>query len=155
MPTPKSQIKIDKNGIKYESNLDACEYYLFELTRGALRDVAKFVKREFRTNYYSHFRRMSGDAGKSVSANVWSSANTKYPRVELGLKAGKDDGFYAYFQEFGTAKNNVPRLGILQHAVQDNVDEIVKIESMYLSAIDSNPESLIDESETEIEGDEE
>ena len=148
MPTPKSQIKIDKNGIIYESNLDACEYYLFELTRGALRDVAKFVRSEFRNNFYSNFRRRSGDAGKAVSYKVLSSKNTKYPRVEVGLKKGKDDGFYAFFQEFGT-KNNIPRLGILQRTVQDNVDEIIRIESLYLSALESDPESLINEEETE------
>ena len=155
MSTPKSQIKIDKNGVTYESNLEACEYYLFELTRGALRDVAKFVRRTFKDNYYSHFQKHTGNAGKAVSAKVWSGKNTQYPRVDIGLKQGKVDGFYAFFQEFGT-RNGIPKLGILQHSVQDNIDEIIRIESQYLSALDSgDPESEIDESEDDIEeGDE-
>lgn len=154
MPTPKSQIKINKDGVTYESNLDACEYYLFELTRGALRDVAKFVRREFKDRYYSHFEKHTGNAGKAVSAKVWSGKNTQYPRVDLGLKQGKVDGFYAFFQEFGT-RNGVPRLGILQRSVEDNIDEIIRIESQYLSGIESSPEDMIDEEETDIEeGDE-
>ena len=40
-------------------------------------------------------------------------------------------------------------------AVEDNISTIIQIESQYLSAIDSgDPESLIDESETEIDGEE-
>ena len=43
MPTPKSQTKVlVKNGkteVSYESNLDACQYYIYELSRAALRDV--------------------------------------------------------------------------------------------------------------------
>lgn len=154
MPTPKSQIKIDKNGVTYESNVDACEYYLFELTRGALRDVAKFVRREFKDSYYSHFTKRTGNAGKACSAKVWSGKNTKYPRVDIGLKQGKVDGFYAFFQEFGTS-NGIPKLGLLQRAVQDNIDEIIRIESQYLTALETNPEDEIDEEEMDIEeGDE-
>jgi hypothetical protein len=74
--------------------------------------------------------------------------------VDLGLKQGKVDGFYAFFQEFGT-RNGVPRLGILQRSVEDNIDEIIRIESQYLSGIESSPEGMIDEEETDIEeGDE-
>lgn len=152
MPTPKSQIKINNNGVTYESNLDACEYYIFELTRAALRDVAKYVRRKFKDSYYSHFDRHSGNAGRALSAKVFSSKSTKYPRVDIGLKTGRVAGFYAFFQEFGT-KNGIPKLGLLQRAVHDNIDEIIKIESQYLSGLESEAESLIDEEEYEIEED--
>jgi len=154
MPTPKSVTKIKSDGVEYVSNVDACEYYIFELTRAALRDVAKFVKREFKEKFYQNFNKISGDAGRATSAKVWSSANTKSPRVEIGLKTGKVDGFYAYFQEFGTS-TGIPALGLLQHAVEDNVDTIIEIESKYLSGLEGEAEALIEsEGDYDIEEDE-
>lgn len=150
MPTPKSVVKVNKNGVTYESNVEACEYYIFELTRAALRDVGKFVRKRFKEAYYMHFKKHTGNAGKATSQKVWSSANTQYPRVDIGLKAGKTPGFYAYFQELGTSKTR--RLGLLEKTVYDNIDEIRKIESQYLSAIDTDPETLIDEAESEDDG---
>lgn len=149
MPTPKSVVKFSKNGVEYTSEVDKCEYFIFELTRAALRDVSKYVRKKFKESYYTHFKKHSGNAGRAASAKVWSSANTQYPRVDIGLKTGKVAGFYAYFQELGSS--NTKRLGLLQKAVEDNVDEIRKIESQYLSAIEneSEAERLIDESETE------
>lgn len=153
MPTPKSQVKIKakdgKTEVTYESNLDACEYYIFELTRAALRDVGKFVSKAFRSAYYSHFTKQTGEAGKATKYKVWANKDTLYPRVDIGLDS-KAKGFYAYFQEFGTSTGNVPKLGLLTQTVQDNVDEIVKIESQYLSALDGEArrlESMIDETE--------
>ena len=154
MPTPKSVTKIKSDGVEYVSNVDACEYYIFELTRAALRDVAKFVKREFKEKFYQNFNKISGDAGRATSAKVWSSANTKSPKVEIGLKTGKVDGFYAYFQEFGTS-TGIPALGLLQHAVEDNVDTIIEIESKYLSGLEGEAEALIEsEGDYDIEEDE-
>ena len=54
MSAPKSVVKIDKNGVKYTSDVEFCEYSIKELTRAALRDVGKFIKRQFRENYYKH-----------------------------------------------------------------------------------------------------
>lgn len=153
MPTPKSQVKIKakdgKTEVTYESNLDACEYYIFELTRAALRDVGKFVTKAFRAAYYSHFTKRTGEAGKATKYKVWSNKNTIYPRVDIGLDT-KAKGFYAYFQEFGTSTGNVQKLGLLTKTVQDNVNEIVKIESQYLSALDGEAkklESMVEETE--------
>ena len=159
MGAPKSQTKVivkdGKTEVKYESNFDAAEYYIFELSRAALRDVAKFVTKLFRTEYYSHFTKRTGNAGKATKYKVWSSKSTKYPHVDIGLKTGAVPGFYAYFQEFGTS-TGIPRLGLLTHAVEDNVAEIVKIESTYLSGLSDEAEELaaqIDESEMEGDAD--
>ena len=86
MSAPKSVTKINKNGVTYTSNVDAAKYYIFELSRAALRDVAKYVRREFRESFYDHFTKRTGDAGRVVSAVVLSNRDTKYPRVEIGLK---------------------------------------------------------------------
>lgn len=153
MPTPKSQVKITakdgKTNVSYESNLDACQYYMFELNRAALRDVGKFIAKAFKAAYYSHFTKDTGEAGKATKYKVWSGRDTQYPRVQIGL-SNTAKGFYAYFQEFGTATGNVPKLGLLTRTVEDNVSEIIKIESQYLSALEGEAkrlESMIDEGE--------
>lgn len=140
MSAPKSVVKVKKKGVEYTSNVDAAEYYIFELSRAALRDVGKFVKAKWRENYYSHFKKHSGDAGKAVSSVVLSGKKTQYPRVEIGLKQGKIDGFYAYFQEFGTSRT--PKLGILTETVEGNIAQIVEIESKYLSGLESEAQAL-------------
>ena len=159
MPTPKSQIKIlakdGKTEVTYESNLDATQYFLFELNRAALRDVGKYVVKTFKTAFYQHFQKHSGNAGKATKYKVISGKDTIYPRVQIGLKPPNGRGFYAYFQEFGTS-DGIPRLGLLTHAVEDNVAEIVKIESQYLSGLSdeaSKLEALINENEYEGDAD--
>lgn len=157
MSVPKSVVKIKKDGVEYTSNVDKCEYFIFELCRAALRDVGKFVKKRFRESYYSHFKRHTGAAGRATKYKVYSNKDTKYPRIEIGLPAGKNKskGFYGYFQEVGSSKQ--PRLGLLTNAVQDNVQQIVEIQSQYLSALEDEAKALalIDESEYESEAGEE
>lgn len=152
MSAPKSVTKINKNGVTYTSNVDACQYYIYELSRAALRDVGKFIRTKWRQIYYEHFTRHSGDGGKATNYNVIASKSTTAPRVQVGLKTGKVDGFYAYYQEFGTSKQ--PRLGLLTSLVEDNIAQIVEIESKYLSALESEAEalSLIDEREYSDDG---
>lgn len=149
MSAPKSVIKIDKNGVKYTSNVDAAQYYIFELSRAALRDVGKFLKKTSQARFYSEFKKRTGRAGQAVAINskVWSSKNTKYPRLEIGLNT-KGLTRWFFFQEIGTSKT--PKLSILKNTALDNIAEIVKIESQYLSGLSdeaSRLESLIDENE--------
>ena len=139
----------------YESNLDAAQYYIHELNRAALRDVGKFVAKAFRTAFYNHFDKDTGNAGKATKYKVISNDKTVYPRVQIGLKPPNNKGFYEYFQEFGTS-TGIPRLGLLTHAVQDNVAEIVKIESTYLSGLSDEAarlDSLINENEYDGDAD--
>jgi hypothetical protein len=155
MSAPKSVVKLSKNGVEYTSSVDKCEYYIFELSRAALRDVARYVKRKFRENYYSHFKKRTGKGPRAVYSVVMSSKKTKYPRVEIGLpyshKGKKVTGFYSFFQELGTSKT--PRLGLLTNAVEHNIAEIVKIESQYLSALEDEAKALsMIESENDYEG---
>ena len=156
MSAPKSQVQINykkgKTEVIYESNLDASEYYLFELNRAALRDVGKYVCKKFMEAYYQHFKKHTGRGGKGTKFKVWSSKATQYPRVQIGLANMK--GFYGFFQELGTSKE--PRLGLLTKTVQDNVAEIVKIESQYLSGLSEEAArlaSMVDEKEYEGDAD--
>lgn len=152
MSAPKSVTKINKNGVTYTSNVDAAQYYIHELSRAALRDVGKFVRTKWREVYYNYFTRHTGDAGKAVNYNVIASKSTTAPRVQVGLKSGKVEGFYAYFQEFGSSKT--PKLGLLSATVEDNIAKIVEIESKYLSALEDEAQalSLTDESEYTDDG---
>lgn len=160
MSVPKSVVKYKKGDITYTSSVDRASYFLFELSRAALRDVAKFVKRTFREYYYSEFNKRTGRAGRVTQAVVISSKNTQYPRVEIGLKKGRpkksrNDGFYGYFQELGTSKT--PKLGLLKKSVQENIAKIVDIESQYLSGLESEARalSMIDsEDDYEVDDDE-
>ena len=52
MSVPKSVTKFDKNGVKFVSNVDYCQYTIQELTRAALKDVGKFVCRKCNTNAF-------------------------------------------------------------------------------------------------------
>lgn len=159
MPAPKSQTKVlVKNGkteVTYEDNFEAAGYYIHELNRAALRDVGKFVTKLFRTAYYQHFQKHTGNAGRATKYKVIASATTTAPRMQIGLKTGQVEGFYAYFQEFGTS-NGIPRLGLLTHAVEDNVAEIIKIESQYLSGLSDEAaalEAMVNENDYEGDAD--
>ena len=157
MAAPKSVTKINKNGVFFESNVDWCEYTIKELCRAALKDVGKFVRKKFRENFYTHFQRRTGQAPKAVKYTVFSSENTQFPRVDIGLPQSSPGnpvpGFYSFFQEVGTSKQR--KLGILADTVEGNVSTIVKIESQYLTALEDEAEALalIDEKEMTSEED--
>lgn len=157
MPAPKTVTKVLKNGVEYTSNVDRASYTMKELSRGALRDVAKFVRKRFRESYYEHFNKRTGNAGKAVKATVYASETTIYPHVEIGLKKGKVDGFYGLFQETGTSKQ--AKLGLLTNAVESNVAQIIEIESKYLSGLEDEAEAQrllaqIKEGDLEVDEDE-
>lgn len=144
MSAPKSIIKVDKTGsVEYTSNIEATQYYIFELSRAALRDVGKFLRKKAQANFYNEFRKRSGRSGQSIAINtkVWSSKNTKYPRLEIGLNT-KGLTRWFFFQEIGTSKT--PRKAILTNTANENIAEIVKIESQYLSGL-SNEATRLDE----------
>ena len=152
MPTPKSVTKLtrDKSGnvvVSYESDVDKCNYYMFELCRAALRDAGKFVAKCFKSEFYSTFKRVTGNVGKNTKYKVYSSKNTQYPRVDISTV---NDGFYGLFQEIGT--KHLPKYGILRKTVESNADTIRQIQGQYLSSLDDGDnavESLINEDENE------
>lgn len=132
--------KTKRGNVEFTDNSDRCNYSLDELTRAALRDVGKFVCGKFRKNYYSHFKRRSGRIGRFTQ--YWVR------RKECDLQVGlKPNAFYGGFQELGSSK--APKLGLLQKAVTENIAEIIKIESQYLSALEGEADALISEEEYE------
>lgn len=154
MPVPPSVTKIKKDGVEFVSSVDRCSYTIKELCRAALRDVGKYVAKEFRRKYYAYYKRHTGEGGRATRYKVFSSKNTTAPRVQIGLphatKKNPVKGYYSYFQELGTSKT--PRLGFLQSSVEDNVDMIIKIQSQYLSALEDEAEALSIISDDDYEG---
>jgi len=151
MSAPKSVVKVKKGNVEYTSNVDAAQYYIHELTRAALRDVAKFVKAEFKRVYYDVFAKHSGKAGRVISYKVISSKSTTAPRVQIGLSGKKIDGFYAFYQEFGTSKT--AKMGMLSDVVESNIPKIIEIESKYLSGLEDEATALSMVNEEEYEDD--
>lgn len=146
MSVPKSVTKVTKNGLEFTANVDACQYTLRELARAALRDVGKFVCRRFKDSYYSTFKKKTGNVGRFTQ--YWVRFKYEdFPNMQVGLKP---NAFYGGFQEVGTSKS--PRFGLLQSAVEDNIAEIIRIESQYLSALSGEAEALALISEEDYEG---
>lgn len=135
--------KTKRGNIEFIDNSDRCNYSLDELTRAALRDVGKFVCGKFRKSYYATFKKRSGRIGRFTQ--YW--VRKKECDLQVGLKP---NAFYGGFQELGSSKQ--PRLGLLQKAVQENIAEIVRIESQYLSALEDEAKALSLISDDEYEG---
>lgn len=136
MSIPKSVTKINKDGIEFISNVDRCSYTIKELCRAALRDVGKYVCKRFRDSYYQAFKKRKYRVGKATQYWV-KHKYEQYPELQVGLKP---NGFYGGFQELGTSKT--VRLGLLTNAVQDNIDQIIIIESKYLSSLENEAAAL-------------
>ncbi len=143
MAVPKSVTKIKNGKVEFISNVDKVTYTLEELTRAALRDVGKFLCNKFRSGYYGIFRRKKGNVGRYTQ--YW--VRRKERDLQFGLKA---NAFYGGFQEFGSSKTK--RLGLLQKVVNENIAEIVKIESQYLSSLENEAEALAKINEEEYKG---
>lgn len=143
MSVPRSVTRIRSDHIEYTSNVERCQYTIFELTRAALRDVGKLVCKRFREKYYSRFKKKKGRVGKYTQ--YWVRKNQPFPDLLVGIKPF---AFYGLFQEIGSEKQ--PKLGLLTETVNENIDNIIEIEGKYLSAIenDNEAERLIDEEET-------
>lgn len=152
MSVPKSVVKFDKNGIKYVSNVDYCQYTIRELTRGALRDVGKFVARKCNENAFKLWKglrqkgRMSNRIkGKSSAFQFWVRSR------ECDLQVGiKHKTWYGVEQELGTS--GIPKKAILRTAVERNIPTIIEIESKYLESLQGTAELLKGTSEKEYQG---
>jgi HK97 gp10 family phage protein len=137
MPMPKSVTKVKKDGIEFVSNVDACQYTITELSRAALRDVAKLVRKRM-------IQELKKLPGMKKNKRIYKSTQYWVRKKETDLQIGfRHNTWYGVLQELGS--KNQPKRDILRNAVYNNIAEIRAIESKYLSAID-NP-SLIDENE--------
>lgn len=143
MPMPPSVTRIKKGNVEFIDNCDRVNYTLHELTRAALRDTGKYICHMFRRNYYSSFRRKKGNVGRYTQ--YW--VRKKETDLQVGIKP---NAFYGGFQELGSSKTS--KLGLLKETVQKNIPQIIKIQSQYLSGLESEAKALSMISEKEFKG---
>ena len=129
-----SPIKITKNGVEYISRVDRTKYLLAELTRAALRDVGKFVRRIM----LDEVRKLPGiRRGKRPLRAFQYWVRKKDQDLWVGVK---HNTWYGVGQELGTSKQ--PKREIIKKAVMNNIEEIRRIEGQYLSAIEDENKAL-------------
>lgn len=144
---PKSVVKVKADGVEYISNVDAVNYTLNELSRAALRDVGKFLRKRMKQVVAVK----SGATKKSIATWVRKSADGT-PRLQIGVydrtrakKKGLPYAFWAFMLEFGTSK--IAAQPFMKPTVFDNIDEIRKIEAQYLSGITTGVTEKFNEDE--------
>ena len=149
---PKSVTKISKNGVEFISSVDKANYLITELTRAAMKDVAKYVLKIVRANVRGISRQTAKMRYAGMRYQYW--VRKKECDLQLGIentKHGAESAWWADQSELGTG--NQPKRGFLRSTVYDNISTIRQIESQYLSAIEdeAGAEGMIDEEENEPE----
>lgn len=144
MSVPKSVVKFKKNEIIYTSSVDYCNYSIQELTNAALRDVGKMVSR-FSNNKLAKLKGLSkaGRArGKGSPFQYWLLKKESKLYVGSGTifagHFGRGEGrfWYGIGQELGTS--NQPKLGILTGTTREHINDIIEIESKYLTGLQND-----------------
>jgi HK97 gp10 family phage protein len=141
MPMPRSVTRVRRDGVEFVSNVDRAKYTIQELTRAALKDVAKLIRRRM----LDKARKMPGmKKGKRVSNAFQYWIRKRETDLQVGIK---HDTWYGVEQELGTS--NQPKRSILKDTVYENIDQIRIIQGKYLSAIEdeNRARGLIDEGE--------
>jgi len=140
---PKSVTRITKDGVKIIDSVDKAQYTITELSRAALRDSAKFIRRKMN----DEVRKLPG---MRRARRPYRSNQYWVRRRETDLLVGfRHNTWYGVQQELGT--EGQPARNILRNSVYNNVDQIRIIQGQYLSAIENENRAigLIDESEYE------
>lgn len=143
MPVP-SAVRITRNGVEYVSRIDRANYLLSELTRAALRDAGKLIRRRG----LDEMRKLPGlRRGKRPTNALQIWVRKREGNLQVGFK---HDTWYGVEQELGTS--NQPKRAILRNSTMNNIDDIRRIQGQYLQHIEDENRALgiIDE---EDEGD--
>lgn len=153
MAMPKSVTKINKDGVQFTSSVDKIEYTIQELTKAALRDTAKLIRKIAKENAPVATGNLKNNIGTWVRTDKSGPMKgTSYLQIgvydkERARKKGFKYAFYGLYYEFGTIKQ--PARPFLRPSVYDNIAEIQRIQGQYLSAIEDENRaiSLIEEGE--------
>src|SRR5690554_3120952 len=141
MPMPKSVTKVKKDGIEFISNVDRAQYTIQELSRAALKDVAKLLRKRM-------VQELKTLPGMRRSKRIYNSTQYWVRRRETDLQIGvKHDAWYGVNQELGT--KGMPKKGVIRETTFKHIDERRKRQGKYLSAIEDENRALglIDEEE--------
>lgn len=147
MPMPKSVTKITKDGIEFISSVDRAQYTIRELTRAALKDVAKLLRKHM-------VQELKNLPGMKRHRRIYSSTQYWVRKRDCDLQIGvKHDAWYGVNQELGT--KGMPKKGVIRETTFKHIDDIRRIEGQYLSAIENENRALGLINEDEEVGDEE
>lgn len=139
---PKSVTKYtNKNGVTFTSGVDRANYTIQELSRAALKDVAKVIRKKM-------IAKLKELPGMKKNKRIYSSTQYWVRKKETDLQVGfKHNTWYGELQELGG--KNQPKRSILRDTVFESIDDIQKIEAQYLSAVEDEmkAQQLIDEAE--------
>jgi HK97 gp10 family phage protein len=141
MPLPKSVTKIKKDGIEFISNVDRAQYTIQELSRAALKDVAKLLRKRM-------VQELKQLPGMKRHKRIYNSTQYWVRKKDCDLQIGvKHDAWYGVNQELGT--KGMPKKGVIRETTFKHIDDIRKIQGQYLSAIEEENRALglIDEDE--------
>lgn len=148
MSVPRSVTRINRDGVKFTSNVDRTKYLLKELQRAALRDTGKLIRKRM-------LAKLKKLPGMKRAKRPYTSTQFWIRKQETDMQIGfKHDTWYGVLQELGT--KNQPKREILRGTVMENLDDIQRVQGKYLSAIESENMALglIDESGNAIYSDE-
>jgi len=147
MPLPKSVVKVKSKSVEYISNVDAVQYTLNELSRAALKDTGKFLRKRMK----QLAPKDDGILRKNIATWVRKSKDGT-PMLQVGVydrtrakKKGIPYAFYAFMIEFGTSI--IKAQPFVKPAVFNNLDEIQKIQAQFLSALSGEVTERFDEDE--------
>ena len=160
MSVPKSVVRFKRGGVEYTSSVDRAAYTILELTRAALRDVGKYIVRKAnskaaklhgmtsrkkpgktgtpsKATYTGLNKRIRGTTSTFLYDVPWVKSIWKSPHLEVGVV---DDTWYGVEQELGSSK--MKKHGFLTKSAQENIAQIIEIESKYLSALEDEAKAL-------------
>ena len=150
MGLPRSVTRVDRaGGVTFTSSVDRVQYTINELTRAALRDVAKVIRKKM-------IIKLKRLPGMKRSKRVYKITQTWVRKREADLQIGfgntkkglTGDTWYGIAAELGT--KNQPKRSILRDTVYENINEIRNIQAQYLSAVEDEQRArnLINEEES-------
>src|SRR5690606_30072104 len=120
---------------------DRVNYTIEELSRAALRDTAKLIRKRL-------IEKLKKLPGMRRNKRVYTSTQYWVRKRETDLQIGfKHDSWYGARSELGT--HGQPARNILRDTTYENIDDIRLVQGKYLSAIEDENRAigLIDEEE--------
>jgi len=145
---PPSVVKINKNGMYFESNVDCAKYTITQLVARALIDCGRLLKIQMNRKAQ---KILKGMAHNPRVRGKTSAFTTKYEKDngQQVLKVGtRGNHWYSYHQELGSSKQ--PKLGIIENTTTENLQDIIKIQKQYLGTLDDESEAFLKASENAI-----
>lgn len=165
MARPNAKMKIKKDGVVFESNVDAVLWTKDELTVAALHDIARLLKYRVVARLRAETR-VKPHRAKS-GTQYWVRKRDKDLQIGFGntKKGMTGQTYYLIGQELGdkvkyvakdpsgkvhTGYATQPKKGILRRTVMESIPDIVRITDQYFKVlnekdpnVDEHPEEII------------